>query len=110
MGYQLFMLTLCAAALLSPYQGKRVVKSVVTSGGLALIQVHTPPDLLQLGGAPTWSGAPPLPLRSAGLCKIRIALGLTGFGDAAARFGGSGPRANPSCRHSAGVGWYDRVA
>src|SRR6516162_10235902 len=99
MGYQLFMLTLWAAPLLSPYHALLVAGSTVASGGLALIHCHAPaPFLAQVGGAPFTSGHPPLELRSAGSWKIKIAFGLTGFAPGAV--GGTGPRANPSANHS----------
>src|SRR5277367_3817345 len=102
MGYQLFMVTLCTAALLSPYHGVRVVWSTVTSGGLAFTQFQTPATLVQPVGPTPFMSMVPSPLRSEGCCRMRIALGFTGFVPGAV--GGATPRANPRASHSAVTG------
>src|SRR5277367_2495023 len=106
MGYQLYMLRLCVACLLSPYHGKNVFGSTVTSGGRALMQFHTPAILLQLlGGAPFTSSGGPLPFRSAGCWRIKIAFGLISLVTPFAEFGMARSRANPNANHSPVIGW-----
>src|ERR1700675_2140139 len=106
MGYQLFLVTLCAAvpALVTPKYGLVLAASTMTSGGSALVHcVHkTPTVLVQTGGRPFGSGSP-TPSRSAGSCSSKIALGLSVFPGGAAppdTVGGNVPRANPSFSHS----------
>ena len=70
----------------------------------AVSQGILPATFVQNGAMPVASGAPPLPLRSAGSCKSRIALGLTwllpALVDGPGAVGGSIPRAKPKPSHS----------
>src|ERR1700687_1735641 len=105
MGYQLYWVGLAPpGAVLLPYRPNRspgVAGSLVTSGGLPAGQLYTAPTFTQNGAAPVASMTP-LALRSAGSCRIKIALGLTGLAPGA--MGGVVPRANPSFNHSCVTG------
>src|SRR5450755_2501220 len=99
-------MTLCDAVVdvVTPNQGLALAESVSTSGGNGLLQdvqtVCPPFHVKQAGAIPAVSttARAPVPLRSAGCCRSRIALGLTGFGVPAT--GGVKPRENPRPSHS----------
>src|SRR5580693_8602698 len=111
MGYQLYWVGLAPFGwVLLPYRPIKspgVALSFVTSGGLPLVQVNEPPEPTQAGAMPLGSTVP-LPLRSAGFCRIKIAFGLTRLVPGAV--GGIVPRENPSCNHSWVTGWYAPAA
>ena len=113
MGYQLNMLTLCAAVadevtpnsgLVLGEAGVGINESVNISGGKGLFHfVQTPETTFVQTGARPRASTAPLPARSAGCCNTRIAFGLTGLLPGAV--GGVVPRANPNCNHSIVTGF-----
>src|SRR5437667_10126776 len=103
MGYQLYMLVVAVPEI--PTKGlllrpaPNALKSLTTSGGRPYFHaLHCPAPLnpVQAGASPV-SSTTPLPSRSAGCCRIRIALGWIPFAPGAV--GSAVPRAKPRLSH-----------
>src|SRR5580698_1690152 len=109
MGYQLYMLMLCAdvLAVVTPNHGLVLFVSGCTSGGRGFFHaVQTPCEVaVQLGAIPV-ELIEPSPERSAGSCSSKIAFGFTGLetppaGDPAPfAVGATTPLAKPRLNHS----------